>query len=742
VARRKNFRKARPGKNGRKRQPLWKKKKPEISTENPLRVLEGAVVGVLYTTGETLTLDEIVSHLGISQHDAYKVEEVLFELCRRKIIACLAKGRYGVNKSAELLEGLVSINPRGFGFATVENPPPKMKIERDLFIPQKALATAVHGDLVLLIITGKREGRYEAAVIKVLERGSTRIVGIYTTGERTGIVQPENDKFPFSVVVKNEHSLGAKNGEAVVVDHINYDTGHRNPEGRVIEILGNPEDIQVQTEITIHNHELPHVFSEEALQLANGLEGAVLPAAGRLDLRDRVHVTIDGEDARDFDDAVAVEKNANGYRLYVSIADVSHYVTPGTVLDKEAYERGTSVYFPTRVVPMLPERLSNNLCSLVPGEDRYAFTAILEFDESGRRISKKFSKSIIKSHYRLTYTEVKKMLLDHDDALCQQYNDIQKQLLWMGKLAEKLEKERSKRGSIGFELPEAQIELGQNNTVENISRRQRNLAHKLIEEFMLAANEAVAETFMEQDVDGLYRIHEPPDPDRVEEFSQFAQSMGLMLPKDQGTPKWFGKVLQMVAGKPLEYIVNNLLLRSMKQARYSDENVGHFGLAAQNYTHFTSPIRRYPDLIVHRVLAAFIGHPKGAKSVAKAPVAGSLADAGEFLSRRERVAVEAEREMVDRLKVLFMADKVGEEYEGIISGVTSFGLFIELLEYFISGAIAITDLSDDYYHIDEKNHRLIGSRTNKTYQIGDILQVRVDSVDVRRRRINFKEAEN
>lgn len=742
MAQRKNFRKARPGKKSRKRQPLWKKKKQETSADNPLTVLEDTVVGVLYSTGETLTLDEIVSYLGMPQRDEHKVEEVLFELCRRKIIACLAKGRYGVNKSAELLEGLVSINPRGFGFATVENPPPKMKIERDLFIPQKALATAAHGDRVLLVITGKREGRFEAAVIKVLERGTTRIVGTYTIGERAGIVLPENDKFPFSVVVKKEHSLGAKNGEAVVVDNINYNTGNRNPEGRVTEILGNPEDIQVQTEITIHNHELPHVFSEEALQLASGLEGAVLPEAGRLDLRDIVHVTIDGEDARDFDDAVAVEKKANGYRLYVSIADVSHYVTPGTVLDKEAYERGTSVYFPTRVVPMLPERLSNNLCSLVPGQDRYAFTAILEFDESGSRISKKFSKSIIKSHYRLTYTAVKKMLLDHDEALCQQYKDIQKQLLWMGKLAEKLEKRRSKRGSIGFELPEAQIELGPENTVANIARRERNLAHKLIEEFMLAANEAVAETFMGQDVDGLYRIHESPDPEKVEEFAQFAQSMGLMLPKDQGTPKWFGKVLNMVAGKPLEYIVNNLLLRSMKQARYSDENVGHFGLAAQNYTHFTSPIRRYPDLIVHRVLAAFIGHSKAPGAADKSPVAGSLEDAGEFFSKRERVAVEAEREMVDRLKVRFMADKVGEVYEGIVSGVTSFGLFIELLEYFISGAIAITDLADDYYDIDEKNHRLIGSRTNKTYQIGDILQVRVDSVDVRRRRINFKEAEN
>ena len=308
MARRKNFSKAIPGKRGRKRQPLWKKKKLEKSPKKNLRILEDAVVGILYTTDEILTLDEIVLNLGMSQRDKYKVGDVLWGLCQRKIVACLPKDRYRLKKSADLLEGLVSINPRGFGFATVENPPKNMKIERDLFIPQNGLATAAHGDRVLLIITGKREGRFEASVIKVLERGTTRIVGTYTIGQSSGIVVPENDKLPFSVVVTKEHSLGAKNGETVVVDNINYDTGHRNPEGRVVEILGNPEDLQVQTEITIHNHELPHVFTEEALQQASSLKEEVSPEAGRIDLRDILHVTIDGEDARDFDDAVAVEK--------------------------------------------------------------------------------------------------------------------------------------------------------------------------------------------------------------------------------------------------------------------------------------------------------------------------------------------------------------------------------------------------------------------------------------------------
>jgi ribonuclease R len=357
----------------------------------------------------------------------------------------------------------------------------------------------------------------------------------------------------------------------------------------------------------------------------------------------------------------------------------------------------------------------------------------MEFDQSGKRIAKRFSKSIIKSHHRLTYTIVKKILADRDKQLEKQYNDILEQLKGMAELARLLEKQRLNRGAIGFSLPEAQIIVGDDGEISDITRSERNLAHKLIEEFMLAANEAVAEMLSENNMPTLYRIHEKPNDVKVLEFTEFAQTMGLHLPDNSGSPKWFGKILSMVEDTPTEYIVNNLLLRTMQRARYSPENVGHFGLAATFYTHFTSPIRRYPDLLVHRALAALLQKKKRAAG----PAFSDLHQTGEFLSGRERAAVEAEWEMTGRLQVRYMADKIGESFDGVISGVTSFGLFVELLDHFISGAIEIAKLKGDFYHHDEKNHRLVGTNTNTIFQIGEMLRVKLASVDIKRRRINF-----
>jgi len=381
---------------------------------------------------------------------------------------------------------------------------------------------------------------------------------------------------------------------------------------------------------------------------------------------------------------------------------------------------------------MLPERLSNNLCSLVPNEPRPAFTAIMEFDSKGKSLTKKFTRSIIISHHRLTYTIVKQILVDRDSELIKKYSDIHVQLKEMGQLAAVLEKKRLARGSIGFSIPEAQVLIDADEQVSDIIRAERNMAHKLIEEFMLAANEAVAETLETQNYPTLYRIHEQPDDVKVLEFTAFARTLGLHLPDDSGSPKWFGKILSMVADTPKEYIVNNILLRTMQRARYSNENVGHFGLAATHYTHFTSPIRRYPDLIVHRTLANLLTQKKSSST----SPAVDLQQAGDFLSARERAAVLADREMTDRLKVRFMAEKIGESFDGIISGVTAFGLFIELLDHFVSGAIEITNLKGDHYHFDEKNYQLIGSRAGKIFQVGDLVRVRLASVDVKQRRIN------
>lgn len=696
--------------------------------------LEGEILAHLHGAAEALSGKDIFAALELPRGRRQELLAALEELCRRKLVAC-RRETYSLARGVELLQGRLSVNPRGFGFVTFGEAPEEMELDQDIFVPPGMLGGAAHGDLVLIQLARKPEGRYEGRVIKVLSRATSRLVGIYMAGGATGLVIPEDSRFPYNLVIRRQDSRGARNGDAVLAEVTSFAAGQRNLEGVVLEVLGDPEDIQVQTDMVIHKFDLPHEFDRQVLEQVEALDASVAMGRDRTDLRGVAHVTIDGETARDFDDAVAIEPIKGGFRLYVSIADVSHYVRPGTPVDMEAYRRGTSVYFPTRVVPMLPERLSNDLCSLVPHEDRYTFTAILDFDREGRRRGQKFAKSLIRSRHRLTYTIVSRILLERDPEMRGQYADMVEDLEMMGRLALLLEKQRMARGSIGFEIPEPVVVLGEGGRVENVVRSQRNQAHKLIEEFMLAANEAVAETLERNRIDSLYRIHEEPDATKVAEFSEFARSMGLDVKEDGGSPRWFGGVLAMVAGTPREYIVSNLLLRTMQQARYSPHNAGHFGLAASHYTHFTSPIRRYPDLLVHRALVA--GLRKPARQAALAPENVSTEEAGTFLSRRERVAVDAEREMVERLQVRFMAEKIGESFDAVVSGAASFGLFVELLEVFVSGAVAITELKDDYYQYEESRHRLVGQGSGVTFQIGDLVRVRLLSVEAARRRINF-----
>lgn len=749
--------------SGAKKVPFWKRRKGSDAggqgaagrhgrtmarKAGSSAVSEDTIIGFLYVHGRK-TFHDMAVGFGLEGRRQKEFRNLLNALCHAKVVACAKDDLYSLKKTTALVEGEIAVHPQGYGFVAVLNPPEKLKIERDVFVPREGMATAMHGDRVLLRLSQPRRGRMEGQVVSVLQRATTKVVGIYMAGRETGLVIPEDERFAVNIVVRKEQSLGAANGEAVVAEIVEYMTEHGKMSGRIVEVLGDPENIGVQTQMVIRKFDLPHVFDAPVLEQAAAHSAAIKPQAGRADLREIPHVTIDGEDARDFDDAVAVMKTRNGFRLYVSIADVSYYVTPGSPLDQEAYKRGTSVYFPSRVLPMLPEHLSNNLCSLVPEEDRFAFTAILDFDGSGRRRKMEFTKSIIRSQHRLTYTVVKNILVDKDAALRRRYKPILTSLRSMEELAARLEQQRQDRGSIGFELPEAKIAIGKEGEIEDVGRMERNLAHKMIEEFMLSANEAVAE-FISTGSDeagqagSLYRIHEPPDPAKVSEFIDFASSMGMKLPGGGVSPGWFGKILHMVAGTPREYLFNNLLLRTMQQARYAPDNVGHFGLAAEYYTHFTSPIRRYPDLMVHRALHAMLqsaAKPLKKKKAPQASPAGSLTEAGVFLSKRERVAVDAEREMVDRLKVRFMEDKVGETFGGIISGVTSFGMFVELLDFFVSGAVAMVDLTDDYYHFDEKSHRLIGKSKNKIYQVGGLVKVRVASVNKRRRHVNFVMAE-
>jgi len=743
--RKKGFRQEKFGKTNyarTKRRSTGPLKTQEISHAE---VIEQEILAFLYKKREPQTMAQIMETLSLARSDRKTISGLLSDLCRRDLLTCAKnKGKgsgkaYTLMKDTDIVEGVVEVHPKGFGFAIIgdktgEFPQKTDKsLRQDPFIAPDNLGSAHHGDRAIFRLSSKRRGRTEAKIIKIVQRAATILVGTYEAGRQTSLVIPEDERFLFNILVHRKDSCGARNGDAVVAEVTDFKTGKRNPEGRIIEVLGDPEDIAVQAEIVIRKHKLPHKFSDRALQEADSYPETMPAEKGRLDLRSIPHVTIDGETARDFDDAVAVGKTGKGWRLYVSIADVSYYVKPNSALDREAYERGTSVYFPNRVVPMLPERLSNNLCSLVPNQSRPAFTAVMEFDRKGKRLTKKFTRSIIVSQHRLTYTIVKKILVDKDESLVSKYSDILDQLQEMAYLAEILEKKRLARGSIGFSIPEAEVLIDPEGQVSDVIRAERNMAHKLIEEFMLAANEAVAATLSSSNIPTLYRIHESPDEMKVQEFTAFARTLGLHLSANGGSPKWFGKVLSMVAGTPKEYLVNNILLRTMQRARYSPENVGHFGLAAAYYTHFTSPIRRYPDLIVHRTLFNMLTKKKSG-TISPGP---DLHQAGDFLSGRERAAVDAEREMTERLLVRFMAEKIGDTFEGIVSGVTAFGLFIELLDHFVSGAIEIAALKGDYFQFDEKNYRLIGSHTGKIFQVGDLVQVRVASVDTRLRRINF-----
>jgi ribonuclease R len=499
--------------------------------------------------------------------------------------------------------------------------------------------------------------------------------------------------------------------------------------------LGYPDDPEVEPQIIIHKYDLPHRFPATVLKEARNVP--LIPSPddyqGRVDLRDIPTFTIDGEKARDFDDAVSIRREKDGgMTIYVSISDVSHYVEEGTALDDEAYLRGTSVYFPDRAIPMFPPELSNQICCLHPNSDRLTLTVELRYDAHGNEKGIRFYPSVIRSRERLTYTIVRKILLDEDVELKRRYDASVPSLEWMASLSQTLGQKRIERGALDFDLPEPEILLDLQGETEGVVRAERNLAHQIIEEFMIAANEAVAHFVEENEHPSIYRIHEPPKKEAVDEFRRFVSHLGYKMKKDAADPsKELQRVLFEVKGRPEERVVNNILLRSMKWAKYSANNVGHFGLASKSYTHFTSPIRRYPDLVVHRILKRALSKKDGRVSEE------DLVRKAEHLSQRERVAMEAEREILDRYRVRFMKDKTGEVFKGVIGGVFAFGFFVELHDIFVEGLVRVTSLYDDYYQYHEKRYCLVGERTRKTFRIGDEVVVRVDRVDVERRHIDF-----
>lgn len=703
-------------------------------------ILENTILGYLYRSDAPASITEIARATSGKRTLSQEFKEAVGRLVQEKALIKIDKKLYGLSPTAPLYLGSLQQNPRGFGFVTVTGKHQQaMELQRDIHVAASHLSGAVHGDTVLARLSpSSGGGRPEGSVVMVLERGPDTVAGYFRRERHRAYVDPEDARYPFLIEVGTDNYDQLADGTVVIAQTTIPAGGGRIVTGKIIEVLGAADSIDVQMRLVIEKFRLPHEFSQASLAEAGALADTISAQDGREDLRRVLHVTIDGETAKDFDDAICVTRREAGYRLHVSIADVSHFVKPGSAIDKDAYERGTSIYFPGRVIPMLPEKLSNNLCSLIPGEDRLAVTAILDFDTEGHRVGMRFCRSVIKSHHRFTYTMVRQLIIDGDAAARKTHARFVPMLETATELARTLLAMRKRRGSIGFSLPEPEISLNADGSIASIRRAERNFAHQIIEECMLAANEAVAETFTRKKRSALYRIHELPDLAKVTEFSVFAKTLGLELPSPEVSPEWFGRVIDACQGTPKEYIVNNLLLRTMQQARYAQDNIGHFALAAENYTHFTSPIRRYPDLTVHRELCRMLLEDH--KKVIVVKPGRNLTDQGTFLSGRERCAVNAEREMNDRLKLLYMEKHLEEEFTAIVSGVTEFTLFIELLDLFISGAIPLELLGNDYFLHDPKHHRVIGEISGTTYQIGDILSVIATEVDRTKHRVVFRPA--
>lgn len=708
-----------------------KKKSTAHRLSRPATALSASILTLLHEQAQPLGMDEIAQELALGRSQLSALHKALGTLLDAQQIEKRGK-RFAPTSRPEPLRATLELTAKGIGFAVLAGE--QAQKGKDIFIAPHNLNGASHGDTVLLTLIGTERNRREGRVLQVLERAVTRLCGIFNASSGGGYVSPDDDRLPYTVSIRRPDTLNAVDGTAVLVEIIDYGTERQGPSGRVVEILGDARDAGVQIRMAIRQFALREHFPPEVVAEAAGLQAVSECEPGRIDLRHLNHVTIDGETARDFDDAICVEGGDAGYTLYVSIADVSHYVTTGSAIDREAYLRGTSVYLPDRVLPMLPERLSNDLCSLVPNEDRPAFTAILRFDHQGRRIDERYHKSLIRSRQRFTYTIVNRLLYLQDEQTRASYAELLPMLTQAAELTALLRQRRSERGSLEFNLPEPEVRL-EGNRVASIALAERNQAHQLIEDCMLAANEAVAETLDRLQRPVLFRIHEKPDPMKLEAFTDAAKALGMALPRSEVNPAWFAEVIRQANGSPMEYIVNNLLLRTMQQARYAPDNVGHFGLAATYYLHFTSPIRRYPDLVAHRTLQAWLHKRTHAPIIPGTE--NNLVEAGLHLSQCERKAIDVDRNVHARCSALFLLDRLGDTFTATISGVTGFGLYLTLDETFISGMVPLTSMTDDYYLHDSRRYRLIGETSNRMYQLGDRVEVRLEQVDLFAKRISF-----
>jgi ribonuclease R len=789
---------------------------------------------------------QLIRELSLRGRERQELESLLADLVVRGKLVLVARDRYATAASAinrNLVVGTLTMHRDGFGFVRPADTETRERLQGDVFIPPFDTAQAMHGDQVLVELSPhSREGRHEGRIVRVMERAHPTVVGTFHFGDQHNYVRPIDDRIKMDVIIpegaevvpnptsddsqvdrvlgKEAHRRPWEDLEGVVVDCeiTDWPTSTRNPRGRVVEVIGYEDDFGVDVEIIIRKHHLPHRFPQSVIDEARAIP-PVVPSTElkrRRDFRTLPIVTIDGETARDFDDAVLVRKLPDGaYELQVHIADVAHYVRPGMNIDREAEIRGTSVYFPDRAIPMLPVELSTDICSLRPQVDRLVMSCVMQMDARGEVRSYEIVPGVIRSAERMTYNAVQ-LVIDNDAETRKRYAPLVNSFLLMKELAEILNEKRQRRGSIDFDLPEPLIEFDENGLMKSVTRSERLFSHRIIEEFMLAANETIATYLEQKGVASLYRVHEPPDPKRVYDFENLAAAFGYSLgigalpisrfrikptrqqperrqlprtrlraqpdaievPQEVAiTPAMYQKLAAKIAGKPEERIVSYLMLRSLKQARYSEINDGHFALAATCYTHFTSPIRRYPDLLVHRILKAILdtsaerhegpiaigagGHvvqsaeslwpsnPRpAAKKAARKPETHRAALPGpipedvlhhqaEDASMAERRADAAERELVEWKKVKFMSDRVGEDFDGLIVSITKYGMFVELTDLFVEGLIPLNSMHDDRYTFHDTTRQIIGQRSRKTYSMGDRVRVVLDRIDRVERKLQF-----
>ena len=691
---------------------------------------------------KTMEIPEIAKIFNINKNEYKSFKKAIKTMEKEGLLARDESDKLGLAQRMGVITGKIEIHDRGFGFLI-----PDIEGIKDLFIAKTNLMGAMNGDRVVakIIKEGRNGKRTEGIIINIVERVNKNIVGIYEDNKSFGFVLPEDKRIQNDIFISKKDRNGAKKGQIVMVEITRWPDGKRkNPEGKVVEILGRPGDKGIDIDIIIRKYNLPEDFPPSVLNSALDIEDFITEdeIKGRLDLRNIKMVTIDGEDAKDLDDAVSIERLENGnFKLGVHIADVTHYVKERSVIDKEAFKRATSVYLIDRVIPMLPKKLSNGICSLNPKVDRLTLSCIMEVNRQGKVVNHTIAQSVIKTNERMTYTDVTKILRDNDAELIERYKDLVDDFKAMEELCKILRKKRLDRGAIDFDFEECKIILDEKGKPIDIKPYERAIANRMIEEFMLLANETVAEHMEKLKVPFVYRIHENPDAEKLEKFKVFIYNLGYndITWGEEVNPKALQRVLDKFKGENEETIISTLLLRSMMQARYSPECAGHFGLAADYYCHFTSPIRRYPDLQIHRIIKEYLNKELTENRSKK--LVSIVDSAAKQSSEMERVAQEAEREVDDLKKAEYMKDRIGEIFEGMISSVTGFGAFVELPNT-IEGLVHITSFRDDYYSYDEDRLILIGERNKKIYRLGDKLKVLCSKVDILSREIYFEIVED